>query len=159
MECPNLIRQAFLLSSVVFFVKMKALGDDAGGSWNHFIILQLPPPPPWVPVGRAVWMCAAWCQVWSPTQIFMFPFCEKSLHSMTLVREILFSSVPCTNSRVSSWTLEGLFELTQRPSRDLNSPRALLQELQRYTDSVRCAVLGTEVPRHHQEQLTYRWAV
>ena len=33
-----------------------------------------------------------------------------------------------------SWTLEGLFELTQRPSRALDSPRALLPELQRYKD-------------------------
>ena len=34
-------------------------------------------------------------------------------------------------------TLEGLFELTRRPSRALNSPRALLPELQRYKDTVK----------------------
>ena len=53
-----------------------------------------------------------------------------------------------------SQTLEGLFELTQRPSRALDSPRALLPELQRYKDTVRCAaLLGTGVPGHRQQQL------
>ena len=47
-----------------------------------------------------------------------------------------------------SWTLEGLFELTRRPSRALDSPRALLPELQRYKDIVRCAALGAEVLGH-----------
>ena len=32
--------------------------------------------------------------------------------------------------------------------------RALLPELQRYKDTVRCAALGAEVPGHRQEQLT-----
>ena len=45
-----------------------------------------------------------------------------------------------------SKTLEGLFELTRRPSRALGLPRALLPELQRYKDTVRCARLGAEVP-------------
>ena len=54
----------------------------------------------------------------------------------------------------SSPTLEGLFELTRRPSRALDSPRALLPELQRYKDTVRCAALGAEVPGHRQQQLT-----
>ena len=53
-----------------------------------------------------------------------------------------------------SQTLEGLFELTRRPSRALDSPRALLPELQRYKDTVRCAALGAEVPGHCQQQLT-----
>ena len=44
--------------------------------------------------------------------------------------------------------------LTWRPSRALDSPRALLPELQRYKDTVRCAELGTEVPGHRQQQLT-----
>ena len=48
----------------------------------------------------------------------------------------------------------GLFELTRRPSRALNLPCALLPELQRYMDTVRCAALGAEVPGHHQKQLT-----
>ena len=47
-----------------------------------------------------------------------------------------------------------LFELTWRPSQALNSPRALLPELQRYKDTVRCAALGAEVPGHRQQQLT-----
>ena len=54
----------------------------------------------------------------------------------------------------SSQVLEGLFELTRRPSRALDSPRALLPELQRYKDTVRGAVLGAEVPGHCQQQLT-----
>ena len=53
-----------------------------------------------------------------------------------------------------SLTLEGLFELTQCPSRALNSPFALLLELQRNKDTVRCAALGAEVPGHRQQQLT-----
>ena len=54
----------------------------------------------------------------------------------------------------SSQTLEGLFELTQRPSRALDSPPALLTELQRNKDTVRCVTLGVEVPGQLQEQLS-----
>ena len=36
----------------------------------------------------------------------------------------------------------------------LGSPRAMLPELQRYRDTVRCAVLGAAVPGHRQQQLT-----
>ena len=57
--------------------------------------------------------------------------------------------LPATPSSLS-WTLEGLFELTRRPSPALDSPRALLPELQRYKDTVRCAALGAEVPAHLQ---------
>ena len=47
------------------------------------------------------------------------------------------------------------FELTRRPSRALDSPGALLLELQRYKDTVRSAALGAEVPGHRrQQQLT-----
>ena len=49
-------------------------------------------------------------------------------------RETLFSSVP--------------------PSNSLDSTRALLPELQRYKDTIRCAELGAEVPGHRQQQLT-----
>ena len=59
----------------------------------------------------------------------------------------LFSAVPPSNSLVSV-SLERLFELTRRPSRALASPRALLPELQRYKDSVRCGELGAQVPGH-----------
>ena len=61
--------------------------------------------------------------------------------------------LPATPSSPSR-TLEGLFELTRRPSRALDSPRALLPELQRYKDTVRCGALGAEVPGHRQQQLT-----
>ena len=50
--------------------------------------------------------------------------------------------------------LKVFFELTQRPSRALDSPRALLPELQRNKDTVRCAALGAEVQGQPQEQLT-----
>ena len=60
--------------------------------------------------------------------------------------------LPATPSS-PSWTLEGLFELTRRPSRALDSPRAFLPELQRYKDTVRCAAIVAEVPRQRQQQL------
>ena len=50
--------------------------------------------------------------------------------------------------------LKGFFELTRRPSRALDSPRALLAELQRIKDIVRCAALGAKVPGHRQDQPT-----
>ena len=52
--------------------------------------------------------------------------------------------LPATPSSLSQ-TLEGLFELTRRPSRALDSP-ALLPELQRYKDTVRFAPLSEYVP-------------
>ena len=61
--------------------------------------------------------------------------------------------LPATPSSPSR-TLGGLFELTRCPSRALDSPRALLPELQRNKDTVRCAALGAEVPRRRQLQLT-----
>ena len=78
-------------------------------------------------------------QVWPLTQYFSsFTFCKKK--SMTPRREdiVLF----CFSQQLPSspsGTLEGLFELTQCPSRALStSPRALLPELQRYKDTIRC---------------------
>ena len=75
---------------------------------------------------------------------------------MTPHQENATYSLPLRSATPSSpsWTLEGLFELTRRPSRALDSPRALLPELQRYKDTVRCAALGVEVPGHRQQQLT-----
>ena len=61
--------------------------------------------------------------------------------------------LPATPSSPSH-ALEGLYELTRRPSRALDSPRALLPELQRYKDTVKCAAPGAEVPGHRQQQLT-----
>ena len=60
--------------------------------------------------------------------------------------------VPANLSSLSR-TLEELFELSQRHSRALDSPRVVLPELQRNKDTVRCAALGAEVPAHRQEQL------
>ena len=59
-------------------------------------------------------------------------------------------AIPSSPSR----TLEGLFELTRRPSQALDAPHALLPKLERYKDNVKCAALGAEVPRHRQQQLT-----
>ena len=60
---------------------------------------------------------------------------------------------PATPSS-TSLTLERLFELARRPSRALDSPCALLPELQRYKDTVTCGALGAEVPGHLHQQLT-----
>ena len=66
-------------------------------------------------------------------------------------RRILFlQATPLSWSR----TLEGLFELTRRPSRALNLNAYFAFELQRYKDTVRCVALGAEVPGHRQQQLT-----
>ena len=64
---------------------------------------------------------------------------------MTPRRETLFSVLPPSNSLVSD--TGGLFELTRLPSRALDSPRALLPELQRYKDIIKCVALGARVPR------------
>ena len=45
------------------------------------------------------------------------------------------------------------FGLTWRPSRALDSPHALLPELQSYRDTARCAALGAEVLGYGQQQL------
>ena len=62
---------------------------------------------------------------------------------------ILFRSsqeLPCLH-------LEGLFELTRRPSQALDLPRALHPELQRFKDIVRCVTPSVELLGHqpHQE--------
>ena len=88
------------------------------------------------------------------------PYSEKiidlpggQINDPWLVKWFSVSFLPATPSSPSR-TLEGLFELTRRPSRALDSPCALLLKLKRYRDMVRCAALDTEVPGHHQEQLT-----
>ena len=59
-----------------------------------------------------------------------------------------------TPHRGNPYSLPFLPATPSSPSRALDSPRALLPELQRYKDTVRCAALGTEVPGHRQQQLT-----
>ena len=49
-------------------------------------------------------------------------------------------------------TLEKQFELTRCPSRAISLPHALLQELQRYMNAVRCAVVGAKVLGHSKKQ-------
>ena len=63
---------------------------------------------------------------------------------------LFLTATPSSPSR----TLEELFELTRRTSWVFDSPLALLPELQRCKDTVRCAALGVEVPGHRQQQLT-----
>ena len=102
------------------------------------------------------------CLTWRPgldTISFVFCFLFVKNHSKSIndpsTGKHCFSSVPPSNSLVSvSKPIKGFFELTRRPSRALDSPLALLLELQRYKDTVRCAVLGAVVPRHLQQQLT-----
>ena len=60
--------------------------------------------------------------------------------------------LPATPSSPSH-TLGGLFEMTQHYSWVIDLPRALLWELQRNEDTIRCVVLGAEVTDHHQRQL------
>ena len=59
--------------------------------------------------------------------------------SMTLLRRntILLRSSQQLRTSSPSQTLEGLFELTRRPSRALDLPCVLLPELQIYKDTVR----------------------
>ena len=61
--------------------------------------------------------------------------------------------LPSTPSLVSSRTLGGLFEMTHCPLRALDSPCAMLPELQRNKDRVRYATLGLKVPGHRQKRL------
>ena len=83
---------------------------------------------------------------------FLFPFCENSLiclegkqiNDPSSGKHCSLPFLPATPSSPSR-THEGLFELTRRPSRALDSPRALLQELQRYKDTVGWAALGTQL--------------
>ena len=95
-------------------------------------------------------------QVWPLTQFFSVSFLQKinggQINGPSLRKQYSLPFLPATPSSPSR-TLERLFELTRRPSRALELPSALLPELQRNKDTVRCAALGAEVPRHHQEQL------
>ena len=63
--------------------------------------------------------------------------------SQPLIGETLFSSVTPSKSLSSD----------SNPWRALDSPHALLTELQRNKDIVRCAALCAEVQRHCQKQL------
>ena len=66
---------------------------------------------------------------------------------------LLCSSSPCHLPPFQ--TIEGLFELTRRPSRALDSPHALLLEQQRYEDTARYGSHGRGGPRTHcQKQFT-----
>ena len=53
-----------------------------------------------------------------------------------------------------SRTLDGLFELTRRPSRALNLNAYVASELHRNKNTAGCAALGGKVAGHCQEQLT-----
>ena len=78
-------------------------------------------------------------QVWPLTQFFLFPFCKKiidlpggKINDPSLGKHYSLLFLPATPSSLS-WTLEGLFELTRRPSRALDSSYALLPELLDFT--------------------------
>ena len=94
--------------------------------------------------------------------IFYFLFVKKNhwfawrANQWPLAGETLFSSVPPSNSLISVSDPRRAFWADTVPflGPRLASPRALLPELQRYKDTVRCAALGAEVPGHRQQQLT-----
>ena len=90
------------------------------------------------------WAGSGQFQVWPLTQFFLFPFCGNSLiclqiNDPSLRKNYSFPFLPATPSS---------------PSQTFALPRALLPELHRYKDSVRCAALGMEVSGHRQQQLT-----
>ena len=88
-----------------------------------------------------------------PDRLKIITLSGGQINDPSLGKHFSLLFLPATPSSPSR-TLEGLFELTRLPSRALNSPRALLPELQRYKDTVRCGALGAEVPGHCQEQVT-----
>ena len=80
---------------------------------------------------------------------------NKLKKTMTPTWGNVFSSVHPSNSLVTVLDpCQGLFEITQRPSRAFVLPHSLLLELHRNKDTVRCAMLGSEVLGRHQKQLT-----
>ena len=91
-------------------------------------------------------------KVWQLTQFFSVSFLSKLIDllggQITDPQSGKHYSLPflLATPLSPSRTLEGLFELTQRPSRALDSPCAMLPELYRYKDTARCAALGAEVP-------------
>ena len=104
------------------------------------------------------WLALDMSQVWPLTH---FLACSVSfllkigqINDPLMGKHYIFSSVFLQQlPHLCLKTLEGFFELTRRPSRALDSPRALLPELQRNKDTVRCAALVAEVLGHHQAQL------
>ena len=66
---------------------------------------------------------------------------KKELTDDPSLRKDSFLSLHPATSLSLSQTIKGLFELTWRPSRALDSPCALLPKLQRYKDTVRCITL------------------
>ena len=108
----------------------------------------------WEPYGPT----QAYLQVWPLTQFFSVSFLYKiidfpggQINDPSSGKYFSLPFLPATPLSLSQ-TLEGFFELTRRPSRALDSPCALLLEIQRRKDTVRCAALGAEVPGHRQDQ-------
>ena len=86
-------------------------------------------------------------QVWTLTQFFTVSFLYKlidlplgQINDPSSGKHYSLPFLPAT-SLSPPRTLKGLFELTQRPSRALASPRALLPRLQRIKDIVKCVTL------------------
>ena len=75
---------------------------------------------------------------------FLFPFVKNQAP-----HQGNYFSLPFLPATPSSWTLEVLLEPTMPPTIPINLPRALLPELQRYQDTVRCVALSVEVPGHY----------
>ena len=81
----------------------------------------------------------------------------KDLPGGQIIDPLSGKTIFCSSSHqlpfLSLGPLNGLFELTQCPSRPLDLTGALLPELQRYKDTVKCGALGVEVPGHRLKRL------
>ena len=123
-------------------------------SWRQFWRCSLPP---WgFSVGSWPRFCATWW-LWvtwgqrgwklsglATNSIFnTFPLNKK--YSICLESTLLATFLLATPSSLSQ-PLEGLFELTQRPSGTLNSPHVLFQKLQRKDIGALCEVHGSRKP-------------
>ena len=120
-------RLSFTLSRPSVHPDGRNVGDPALGPWRDH---QLPVPDVPQHPGRP--------QVWTLTQFFSVTFLWKlidlpggQINDPSSGKHYSLPFLPATPSSASR-TLEGLFELTQRPSRALDSPHTLLLELQRY---------------------------
>ena len=96
-----------------------------------------------VDVSFKVSLSCLWWLIWltglaTDSIFFLFPVCKKiidlpggKINDPSSGKHYSLPFLAATPSP-PSWTLEGLFELTRRPSQALDSPSALLAELQRY---------------------------
>ena len=96
-------------------------------------------------------MRVRWVSV--PAQMLKLLLRTTPLSSTGLVTNSILFCFLFVNVNVNpSWGKH--YSLPFLPATPSSPSHALLPELQRYKDTVRCAALGAEVPGHRQEQLT-----